>query len=109
MLHDGAIARSIFDAGTLDRRSSERMPVTFELVVRWHHEPDTPVRYQLLDIGEGGYRILSSLPMLSGMTGVALRLLPQGKPLNKVVMVAWTNQPPTEGINEIGLSIVEAI
>lgn len=109
MLHDGAMTRSNLDAEALNRRSSERVLNTSELVVLWHHDPEMPVRYRVLDISEGGYRISSSLPMLQGMTGVALRLLPQGKPVNKVVMVVWTECPSPDGINEIGLSIVEAI
>jgi hypothetical protein len=63
-----------------DRRQHDRLPCPVEIVLAWHHEPETPIRYHLQDAGDGGLRISSRHPLMQGMTGIALRLLPRAKP-----------------------------
>jgi len=80
-----------------DRRISDRVPFPAELLLVWNHSLQLPMRYQVMDAGDGGYRIATCLPLLEGTTGMVLRLLPsRGKPLDQPVMVAWTRER-TEG------------
>ena len=104
MLHDSLIPQDHGHETTLDRRRSPRTAHQAELVVRWHHAPDTPVRYRVLDVGDGGIRILSALPLLRGLSGTAIKLLPKGEAINRPCSVSWARPPAITGPFEIGLN-----
>ncbi len=104
MLHDSLIPQDKGYETTDDRRQSPRTAQRAELVVRWHHAPDTPIRYRVLDVGDGGIRILSSLPLLRGLSGTAIKLLPKGDLINRPCSVSWARPPALKGPFEIGLS-----
>ncbi len=104
MLHDSLIPQDTGHETTDDRRRSPRTAQRAELVVRWHHAPDTPVRYRVLDIGDGGVRILSTLPLLRGLSGIAVTLLPKGEAINRPCSVSWARPPALTGPFEIGLN-----
>jgi hypothetical protein len=88
----------------LDRRQSDRIPFPAEMVMVWNHDFDTPMRYRVIDAGDGGYRIHSSLPLQEGMTGMVLRLLPsRGQALDQPVMVAWSRATEEKHGFEVGL------
>lgn len=73
------------------------------MVLVWNHDLDTPVRYRVIDAGDGGYRIRSAINMLEGTTAMVLRLLPgRGQQLDQPVMVAWS-RAINDGEFEIGL------
>ena len=74
-----------------------------ELVVRWHHDMLTAIRYRVLDISEGGARIVTSAPLIEGMTGTAVTLLPKGTPINRLCSVCWSRPPALSGAFEVGL------
>jgi hypothetical protein len=102
MLHDPLIGPDRLTSSD-ERRRSARTPVQAELVVRWHHDPDTPVRYPVLDIGNGGARIRSTTPLRRGMSGTAVKLLPRGKRIHRMCTVLWSRPPQADGSFEIGL------
>lgn len=108
MLHDAAFDRAAIPP-TEERRISTRVEYRAELIMQWHHDPHTKVRYRVIDFSEGGFRLHSSLPMLEGMTGVVLRLLPECRTLSKPVMVAWSRPPEAGPGFELGLRFIEAI
>ncbi len=88
----------------LDRRESDRIPFPAELVLAWNHDLSMSMRYRVIDAGDGGYRIHSSLPILEGTTGIALRLLPGGRaPLDQAVMVIWIRPSSDEDGFDVGL------
>lgn len=101
MLHDRVMSKTgsssaepwnarAVDVPCAERRQSDRVPFPAELVLAWNHDQRSPVRYRVVDAGDGGYRIHSSMPMLQGTTGMVVRLLPgRGAPLGQPVMVAW--------------------
>lgn len=103
MLHDGLPASSPATTA-VDRRHHDRVPFPAEMTLLWHHDLETPMRYRITDACDGGYRIRSSAPMLTGMTGMALRLLPEGRPLDHPVMVVWCHADGRE--YEIGLEAI---
>ena len=103
MLHDSLFPKENDLETTDDRRRSSRASVSAELVVRWHHDPDTPIRYRVLDMGDGGVRILSGIPLLRGLSGLAVKLLPEGKSINRPCSVSWARPPTLGGPFEIGL------
>ncbi len=103
MLHDSLIPGQDDLETTDDRRRSPRASSSAELVVRWHHDPNTPIRYRVLDVGEGGVRILSGIPLLRGMSGTAVKLLPDGESINRPCSVSWARPPALGGPFEIGL------
>jgi hypothetical protein len=103
MLHDRLIFRPDPHATDADRRRSARTEVRAELVVAWHHDPETAVRYPVLDLGEGGARIRSSTPLRKGLSGTAIKLLPTGEALHRMCTVAWSRPSEPEGPFEIGL------
>lgn len=106
MLHDGMMFSRADHAAETDRRVSDRLPFPGELIVIWHHDLDTPIRYRVIDAGDGGYRLRSSIPVLEGTTGIARLFLPDGKPLNDSVMVVWTRAVNDgSGDQEIGLRV----
>ncbi len=103
MLHESLIPSQDDRETTDDRRRSPRASLKAELVVRWHHDPDTLVRYRVVDMGDGGVRILSGIPLLRGMSGTAVKLLPTGEPINRPCSVSWARPPALGGPFEIGL------
>lgn len=100
MLHDAITDRTTdLDA---NRRASPRVSCPAELVIAWLEDVATPMRYGLIDVSEGGYRIQSSLPRLTGTTGLVLRYLPSGEAVDEPVMVAWTRRGD-DGRYDLGL------
>lgn len=77
--------------------------------MQWHHDPHAKVRYRVIDFSEGGFRLHSSLPLLTGMTGVALQLLPEFRTLSQPIMVAWSRASEAGIGFEVGLSFIEAV
>lgn len=118
MLHDGMMSRPptgrsavpgrprpMSDTACDDRRASDRVPFPAELVVVWNHDLKTPLRFRVIDAGDGGYRIRSSMPLLEGTTGMVLRLLPgRGQALDQPVMVAWSHAADDGGY-DVGLRV----
>lgn len=109
MLHD-AIASRLSRAATShdDRRCAPRVPYPAEMTISWHHEMPTTMRYDILDVSDTGFRIRSSTPLLQGMTGTALRLLPEGREINHAVMVAWVRRCDDQGTDVAGDSLESA-
>ena len=103
MLHDRMMTSGDGASAEADRRRSDRLPFPGEVVVLWHHDPRTPVRYRIVDAGDGGLRIATSTPLPQGMTGMAIRVLPGGEPLERPIMVSWLGQPGEHGLHEVGL------
>ena len=102
MLNDALIPgrrRALSD----ERRRSARTAVEAELVVLWHHDPQTAVRYPVLNLSDGGARIQSAAPLFKGMSGTAVKLLPTGRPISRMCTVSWTRAPDLDGSFEIGL------
>ncbi|MHC4948691.1 MAG: hypothetical protein ACYTG1_10570 [Planctomycetota bacterium] len=92
MLHDGILTRTTAPGPlppAVERRESLRVPFPGEVVIRWHHDLETPVRYQVANAGDGGFRIRSSAPLVEGLTGTATKLLPGGRDLDRSVMIVW--------------------
>lgn len=109
MLHDGTQARVSGQSMLTERRRSQREVFPAELVVKWHHEQEILIRYEVIDSSEGGFRIRSSMPMLEGMTGIALKLLPEGTRVNRTVMIVWTGLSTSGGSSEFGLNFIEPV
>lgn len=110
MLHDARLSHAA-GPGQDDRRTftrAEPPPPVSELIVLWHHEPEMPVRYRMLDSSAGGVRLRSSLPMLTGMTGHAVRMLPCGTTLEKPMMVVWVREARDGHGYELGLRFIES-
>ncbi len=110
MLHDSRISGHDRPEGDprdqdtdSERRETDRAPSQAEVIVVWHHDQGIPVRYAVVDIGDGGMRILSSTPLLKGMSGTAVKLLPKGEPINRSFIVAWSRPPAVSGAFEVGL------
>ena len=105
MLHDPTFhGRS--EPETADQRSGPaRTACSGELVLSWSHDRANTMRYQLIDVGDGGMRIQSSTPILTGTIGLALRLLPEGAKMNQSVMVVWVRELEG-GLYDIGLRCV---
>ncbi|MCA9290759.1 MAG: hypothetical protein KDA25_06500 [Phycisphaerales bacterium] len=110
MVNDAVIANlraaAEADHGLADPRSSERVPCPCELMVRWLHAPECPTRYEILDVGNGGFRIRHTLPVLEGMVGVAVKLLPTGEAINRCVRVVWVDRPVGHEPGEAGLEYI---
>jgi hypothetical protein len=105
MLHDPTLHRANDPAAAGERRGADRAACSGELVLSWSHDRDNTLRYQLIDVGDGGLRIQSGTPILTGTIGLALRLLPEGEKLNQTVMVVWVRQLE-DGQYDIGLRCV---
>jgi len=103
MLHDPLLSGADRQSSSDERRRSARTTVQAELVVLWHHDPGTPVRYPVLDIGDGGARIRSATPLRKGMSGTAVKLLPRGDTIHRMCTVSWSRPQETDGPFEIGL------
>jgi len=103
MLHDGVLEHTTAQPGVHDRRDDPRVPCPSELSIVWHHDLDAPGRYPLIDASDGGLRIRSHLPMAQGMTGMVLRLLPEGRAIDRGVIVRWLRRTD-DGRFDIGLA-----
>jgi len=103
MLHDSLISGLDRGDPPVERRHSTRMRTRAELVVRWHHDMPTAIRYRVLDISEDGARIVTSAPLIEGMTGTAVTLLPKGTRINRLCSVCWSRPPALSGAFEVGL------
>jgi hypothetical protein len=102
MLHDGVMCHDRSAAGPTERRTSDRVPYPAELTLLWHHDLEHVMRYRIVDVSDGGFRIRAAAPVIEGMTGTVLRLLPDGQKLNQSVMVRWVRQSEG-GLYDIGL------
>lgn len=79
--------------GVVERRQSDRIPFPAEMLVVWNHDMDAThaCRFQMIDAGDGGFRIHCDSDLPAGMTGTVLRILPDhGRSLEQSVQVAWT-------------------
>ncbi len=93
MLDDSIMNREAGGPGgepsSTNRRDSDRTPVSVEVLMAWHFNPDQPVRYRSVDLSETGIRIRSATPILEGMTGILKTVLPEGRHVDRPVMVVW--------------------
>lgn len=105
MLHDPAFHRSSDSETSTERRGSARTAASGELALAWSHDRQNTMRYQLIDVGDGGMRIQSTVPILTGTIGTALRLLPEGEKLDQPVMVVWVRRLEDE-LYDIGLRCI---
>ncbi|MFT4594068.1 MAG: hypothetical protein ACI9JK_001793 [Phycisphaerales bacterium] len=88
MIYDSNIQS---DVSSQNRRNKARTACSGEAVLRWSHDFDTPVRYNVIDRSEGGMQISSQFPLSEGMTGVVTRYLPEGTAVHQPMMVAWSS------------------
>ncbi|MDE1037276.1 MAG: PilZ domain-containing protein [Phycisphaerales bacterium] len=79
------------DVSSQNRRNKARTAYSGEAVLRWSHDFDTPVRYNVVDRSAGGMQITSQFPLSEGMTGVVTRYLPEGTAVHQPMMVAWSS------------------
>lgn len=86
------------------RLANGRVPTHGEVLIAWSHAKDSPLRYRILDISEGGMRIQLLLPVHEGMLGTALSLLPSATALNRPFQVMWCRRGSSDG----GGSVYEA-
>lgn len=103
MLHDGMLTSAAGTQCEAERRRSDRLPFPGEVVILWHHDLETMIRYRIVDAGDGGFRIVTATPILEGMTGMAVKLLPGGQQLDRPIMVGWLGEPDERGEREVGL------
>ena len=106
MLNDTMFGKNDRDAAASkadERRGSDRSDLQVEVVVAWHFQPDQTMRYRSLDLSETGMRIRSSTPLLEGMTGVLVSVLPEGCRLDRACMVVWSRHAASEEGYEAGL------
>src|SRR5258708_3193379 len=80
--HASATAHSVQSCGAhthmRDRRVSDRLPFPGELVIVWNCDMSLAkaARYEVIDAGDGGFRIRADRELAIDMTGIVLRLLP---------------------------------
>ncbi len=104
MLNDALLSGSHEQGSVADRRRSPRTVSHAELIMHWHHDPGTPVRYPILDVSDDGLRIQSATPLFRGMSGTAVKILPEGRTLNRMCTVTRLRPPAQDGGPfEIGL------
>ncbi len=100
VFHDSAFqdpeSRAI-DAANAERRGAARDEFPAEVVVLWHHQPWASIRYQMVDLSEGGLRLRSNLPFVEGSSATFVRILPEGTRLGRSGMVAWSRRVPYDG------------
>jgi len=107
MLNDALLSRTGRTAvGCDDRRGGDRLPFPAEVVVLWHYDLATSVRYRVMDVSDGGMRIRSSMPIMEGTTGMAVKLLPDGQALDRAVMVCWSRPVDGESSYDVGLHFI---
>jgi hypothetical protein len=104
MIHDAMMSpRSHPTAGHDDRRDAQRALLPLEVTLLWHHDPGQVLRFHAVDVSDGGLRVRSSLPLVEGMTGMVLNLLPRGEPVNRSVLVVWARPSRSGQGHEAGL------
>ncbi len=104
MLHDALIPGPHRQVSPDERRALERQPASpSEVVMLWHHDMETAIRYPLIDLNDGGVRILTATPLVEGMTGTAVNLLPTGKRINRPCTVRWARRRKEGRAYEAGL------
>lgn len=107
MIHESMIGRENpeLSPDTVDRRDGSRRAIDTEVVINWHFQPGISVRYRSLDLSESGMRIVSSTPLLEGMTGVLASTLPEGRSIDRAIMIVWTRASEVPGVSgyEAGL------
>ena len=103
MLHDAVLSRSLGAPDGFERRTLPRTSFGAELVLIWHHDPQTPIRYQVIDAHENGVRIRTTVPMIEGMVGRALKMIPEVRSVERSVMVVWVGPRNASGEHEAGL------
>ena len=81
------------DATTLDRRAEERLECPVEAIIAWNHNLAQLVRVHVIDISENGMHITSHLPILHGLTGIIINLLPERMEINKSFTIKWIEEP----------------
>jgi hypothetical protein len=94
MLHDAMLSQRTLSAD--ERRRAPRAALPLEITLLWHYDPGQVLRFTALDVSDGGMRLRTSMPLVEGMTGMVLNLLPKGEPLNKAAIVVWV-RPAREG------------
>ena len=94
MLNDSTTSRNSKPPATSERRIAARRSLSEEVVVSWHFDPTTPVRYQTCDISDSGLRITTSMPLIDGMTGHMQNLAAASERIEESVMVAWCRPAP---------------
>ena len=75
-----------------ERRECTRQATERELLITWHHDPSQGVRYGLVNESLGGCLIVSSVPLIDGMTGTVLARIPSKGHRSSSVVVAWSRQ-----------------
>lgn len=101
-----AINRSAANAATGERRDVARVPCSKEIILSWNHNLGQRIRFRLVDQSEDGLRIAGTLPILSGLTGVAISILPDGVDVNRVFSVNWASEHPVQGEYHAGLQFL---
>lgn len=102
MMHEDVMLSQADLVAGHDLRRTPRVPCPAEITLVWHHNPATVVRYRVLDVSDGGLRLRSAVPLHEGTTGMVMRMLPEGTPIEKPVMVVWS-KPETDGSHVIGV------
>ncbi len=85
------------DTANAERRAGDRNEFPAEVVLLWHHQPWTTIRYQLVDMSDGGLRIRANLPFVEGSSATIVRLLPEGTRLDRSGIVVWSRHTPSAG------------
>jgi hypothetical protein len=75
-----SLRKAMAQALAEDRRDRGRMAIVTDVLVR----------YETLDLSEGGMRIRSSCALLEGMTGRVRLSLPDSPTIDRPAMVAWS-------------------
>ena len=102
MLHDPTLDRTTPTTGQTERRAEPRITCPAELILVWFYDTSTPVRYAMLDVSDGGFRIQTSTPIPTGTTGMVVRLLPEGEEVEEPVMVVRISRAEP-GVYHVGL------
>ncbi len=69
----------------------------------WHFDPTEVLRFSAVDVSDGGMKLRTSTPLVEGMTGMVLNLLPKGEPVNRAAMVVWVRPVANDNGYEAGL------
>ena len=103
MLHDHMLNNAASENTTDERRSEPRSPTDGEITVRWHLDPQTSMRYELVEFSDSGARIRCGMALPTGATCTVLKLLPEGRDIRQPAMVQWVGEPDENAVREIGL------
>jgi hypothetical protein len=102
MMHADLPTPRLLNAESSERRALERSSAGGEVLLAWNHDLSARVRLGVIDLTEDGMRVRASLPILDGMTGIVIRLLPSGADLHRVFRVKWVREHEQGGF-EAGL------